>query len=187
MRKVLFLGVSVLVLAAASVGWSAAGGGGGGPRQDRLAGGGTFGPGCSDGTAPFCPANAREFSIDAAANPEGDGAYGTFVYGVPALGSTLVIGRITCLHVEGDSAVAGGYVTGGTAAATAQVFFVYMRDRGDAGSFTRDRSSAAFVDVATSADVPAGFPNECPPLDNNAFKSGYLDLAAGDVQITDAK
>jgi hypothetical protein len=180
MRKFLLLVAGALLLAGASVAWSAAGGDG--PQQDRLAGGGAFGPGCSDGPVPFCPPRGREFSIDAASNPEGGGAYGTFSYGATGTGVTLVSGRVTCLHVEDGSAVAGGYIVGSNPLG---VFFVYMQDRGTAGSFDHDRSSAAFVDPASAA--PPGFPNECSPLDNGAFNTGHFDLTAGDVQITDAK
>ena len=66
-------------------------------------------------------------------------------------------------------------------------FFVYMQDLGHAGSFDRDRSSPTFVDLPDAPGLPAGFPRECAPLDNNAFDTGYFKLNAGDVQITDAK
>ena len=62
-----------------------------------------------------------------------------------------------------------------------------MQDRGTAGSAVGDRASANFVDSSTSTGLPAGFPRECPPVDNGAFGSGYFTLTGGDVQITDAK
>jgi hypothetical protein len=184
MWKILLLVGGVFLLTAASAAWSS--GVGDGPRQDSLVGGGRFGPGCSDGPVPFCAPNSREFSIDAHASPEGGGAYGRFAYGVPELGTTNTIGRVTCLQVEGRSAVAGGYIVGGAASSVAQVFFVYMQDRGTAGSFDRDRSSPNFIDVSSSTELPAGFPNECTELHNGAFTRGFFDLSGGDVQITDA-
>ncbi len=182
MRRFLVLGVGVAVLAAASVAWSAAGGDG--PQQDRLAGGGSFGPGCSDGPTPFCIAGERSFSLDAASNPEGGGAYGTYLSGRPGAGQTALIGRITCLRVEGGSAVAGGYVAGGTSAVGVDVFFIYMQDRAEPGVGS-DGASANFLDLSSSPGLPAGFPNECPPVDNGAFDRGYFTLDGGDVQITD--
>ncbi|HSO00979.1 MAG TPA: hypothetical protein VLS46_00515 [Gaiellaceae bacterium] len=183
MKKLLFLVAGALLLAGASVAWSAAGGDG--PRQDRLAGGGIFGPGCTDSATPFCIPAARSFSIDAASNPEGGGAYGTYFSGRNGGGSTVLTGRVTCLAVDGDTAVAGGYVVGAAAGAP-DVFFIYMQDRGTAGSAVGDRASANFVDFSTATDLPAGFPRECPPADNNAFGVGYFTLTGGDVQITDA-
>jgi hypothetical protein len=182
MRRLLVFGVGVALLAAASVAWSAVDSDG--PRQDRLAGGGIFGPGCSDGATPFCIPASRSFSIDAASSPEGGGAYGTYMSGRPGAGQTTLIGRITCLQVEGNTAVAGGYIVGGTSAVDFDVFFVYMQDRAEPGVGS-DGASANFVELANSAGLPAGFPNECPPLDNGAFGRGYFTLEGGDVQVTD--
>lgn len=184
MRMLLTIATGATLLAAASVAWASAGGDG--PRQDRLAGGGSFGPACSDGAAPFCIPAARSFSIDAASSPEGGGAYGTYFSGRQGSGVTALRGRVTCLSVEGDTAVAGGYIVGAAPGAP-DVFFIYMQDRGTAGSAVGDRASANFVDFSTAADLPAGFPRECPPADNGAFGVGYFTLAGGDVQITDAK
>jgi hypothetical protein len=184
MRKFLVLATGVLLLAGASVAWSAAGGDG--PQQDRLAGGGVFGPGCTDSATPFCIPAARSFSIDAASNPEGGGAYGTYFSGRNGSGVSLVSGRVTCLAVDGDTAVAGGYIVDAAADAP-DVFFIYMQDRGTAGSTVGDRASANFVDFSTAAGLPAGFPRECPPVDNDAFGRGYFTLNGGDVQVTDSK
>ena len=184
MRKFLLFVTGALLLAGASVAWSAADGDG--PRQDRLAGGGVFGPGCTDSANPFCIQAARSFSIDAASNPEGGGAYGTYFSGRQGSGVTILTGRVTCLAVDGDTAVAGGYIVDAAAGAP-DVFFIYMQDRGTAGSAVGDRASANFVDFSTASDLPAGFPRECPPVDNDAFARGYFTLTGGDVQITDAK
>ena len=184
MRKSWVLVTGALLLASASVAWSAAGGDG--PAQDRLAGGGSIGPGCTDGATPFCIPAARSFSIDAASNPEGGGAYGTYFSGRNGGGGTALTGRVTCLAVDGNTAVAGGYIVGAAPGAV-DVFFVYMNDRGTAGSAVGDRASPNFVDFSTSPDLPAGFPRECPPVGNGAFGTGYFTLNGGDVQITDAK
>ncbi|MGH3071077.1 MAG: hypothetical protein ACRDNB_02255 [Gaiellaceae bacterium] len=183
MKKLLMLAAAAALLAGGGVAWSAAGGDG--PQQDRLAGGGIFGPGCTDGAVPFCIGAARSFSIDAASNPEGGGAYGTYMSGRNGGGATALIGRVTCLSVDGDTAVAGGYIVGGTSAGQVDVFFVYMRDVGTAG-LAADQASPNFVDLATAPSLPAGFPRECPPVDNGAFGSGYFTLTGGDVQIVDA-
>lgn len=182
MYRLLLFSAAILLLTGAGVAWSAADGDG--PAQDRLAGGGIFGPGCSDGV-PFCIAAARSFSIDAAANPEGGGAYGTYLSGAQGGGVTTVTGRVTCLRIDGDAAVAGGYRTG-VPAGSPDVFFIYLQDLGTAGAVVGDRSSATFAEFATSPDLPAGFPRECPPVDNNAFGSGYFTLTGGDIQIVDA-
>lgn len=182
MKRILMLAAAAALLTGAGVAWSAADGDG--PHQDRLAGGGIFGPGCSEGG--FCVPAARSFSIDAASNPEGGGAYGTYHSGRQGSGVTQLSGRVTCLAVDGDTAVAGGYITGGAVAGTFDVFFIYMQDLGMAGSAVGDRASANFVDLATSPGLPEGFPRECPPSDNNAFGQGYLTLDGGDIQIVDA-
>jgi hypothetical protein len=182
MKRFLTPAVAAALLVGAGAAWSA--GGDDGPKQDRLAGGGVFGPGCSDGPTPFCPPRSREFSIDAASNPEGGRAYGRFLYGVPDTGTTLLRGRITCLNVDGNAAVAGGWLVDAAAGAP-DVFFVYMKDNGDAGSFVRDRSSPALLDFSDGPDLPARFPRECPPADAVASGTGYFTLTGGDVQITD--
>jgi hypothetical protein len=184
MKRFLMPAAAALLLAGGGVAWSAAGGDG--PRQDRLAGGGSIGPGCTDGAATFCIPAARSFSIDAASNPEGGGAYGTYYSGRNGGGATAVTGQVTCLAVEGDTAVAGGYIVG-PAPGAPDVFFIYMNDRGTAGSAIGDRASPNFVDFSTSADLPDGFPQRCPPVNNGAFVTGYFTLTGGDVQVTDAK
>ena len=62
-----------------------------------------------------------------------------------------------------------------------------MQDRGTAGSTLADRASPNFVDFSTSAELPDGFPQQCPPVNNGAFGNGYFTLTGGDVQVTDAK
>ena len=183
MKKLFLLAAAGALLAGVGAAWSA--GGGDGPRQDRLAGGGIFGPGCSDGATPFCLGVERSFSIDAASSPEGGGAYGTLHTGRQAVVLAGLAGRITCLAVEGDTAVAGGYLVGAPEGAP-DVFFIYMQDRGTPGSGVADGASANFVDFSTSSGLPAGFPRECPPVDNDAFGRGYFTLTGGDIQIVDA-
>ena len=184
MKRILMAVASAALLAGAGVAWSAAGGDG--PNQDRLAGGGIFGPGCTDGATPFCLPFARSVSIDAASNPEGGGAYGTYYSGRQGSGITGLTGRVTCLTVEDDTAVAGGWIVG-PAPGAPDVFFVYMQDRGTAGSAVGDGASANFIDFSTSPDLPPGFPRECPPVGNDAFGLGYFTLTGGDIQVTDAK
>lgn len=156
----------------------------GGPAQDWLYGGGRYGGATTDGPAPFF-VSLREFSIDARANPTGGGAYGTFAQGNPNNGNLTVGGEVTCLEVDGNSAVAGGFIREGLPGLIGGVFFVYFKSFGRAGSGTLDRGSATFNDLADSPNLPKGFPRECPPVDNNAFGLGYVPLTAGDVVIHD--
>ena len=183
MKKLFLLAAAGALLAGVGAAWSA--GGGDGPRQDRLAGGGIFGPGCTDGPNTFCIGVERSFSIDAASNPEGGGAYGTLYTGRQLAVLAGLAGRVTCLAVEGDTAVAGGYIVDAPEGAP-DVFFIYMQDRGKPGSGVADRASANFVDVSTSPSLPAGFPRQCPPVDNNASGLGYFTLTGGDIQVVDA-
>jgi hypothetical protein len=157
----------------------------GGPAQDLLYGGGRYGGATTDGSVPFF-VSLREFSIDAHANPIGGGAYGTLSIGNPNNGNLTLGGDVTCLTVDGNTAVAGGYV--GESADPSFVgftFFVYFQDFGRAGSGTLDRGSATFIDAPDAPDLPKGFPKECAPVDNDAFDAGYVQFTAGDVVVHD--
>ena len=157
----------------------------GGPAQDMLYGGGRYGGATTDGTAPFF-VSLREFSIDAHSNPVGGGAYGTFAQGNPNNGNLFLGGEVTCLEVDGNSAVAGGYVRESIDPNfVGNVFFVYFKNFGRAGSGTLDRGTATFQELANSPNLPSGFPRECTPVDNNAFGLGYVPFTAGDVVIHD--
>lgn len=157
----------------------------GGPAQDLLYGGGQYGGTTTDGPTPFF-VSLREFSIDAHANPVGGGAYGTVAIGNPSNGNLTLGGEVTCLEVDGNSAVAGGYVReSATPTTIGLAFFVYFKDFGRAGSGTLDRGTATFLDLPDSPGLPKGFPNECVPVDNNAFGFGYVPFTAGDVVVHD--
>lgn len=157
----------------------------GGPAQDFVYGGGQYGGATTDGPLPFF-VSLREFSIDAHSNPTGGGAYGTVAIGNPATGVLNSIGELTCLDVDGNSAVAGGYIRENVNPANVGfAFFVFFKDIGRAGTGTLDRGSATFFDRPDSPDLPRGFPRECPPADNNAFGLGYVPFTAGNVVIHD--
>lgn len=103
--------------------------------------------------------------------------------GNPANGNLSLGGEVTCLDVDGNSAVAGGYAREGLGPGFA--FFVYFKDVGRAGFGTLDRGSATFFDRPDSSELPSGFPRTCPPADNNAFGRGYVPFTAGAVVIHD--
>jgi len=157
----------------------------GGPAQDNVYGGGRYGAATTNGSRPFF-VSLREFSIDAHANPVGGGAYGTVAIGNPNNGNLTLEGEITCLEVEGNAAVAGGYVRENVNPDfIGFAFFVYFQDFGRAGSGTLDRGTATFLDRLDSPDLPKGFPKKCAPVDNDAFGLGFVPFVAGDVVVHD--
>ena len=152
-----------------------------GPAQDRVFGGGTFAPGCSDGPSPACFAAGREFSLLAVGNPNGLDAYGTFRYGRPDAGVTNTVGRVTCLSVRGNDAMIGGVIAeSADPSFVGGPFMFFVHDTSTAGSFDRDRVSANFVDLPTAA------PADCSQLDSNALGIGYFTLKTGDVVVEDS-
>jgi len=64
-------------------------------KQDRVYGGGQFGPGCFTGGAP-CFDYARNFAVDAHAQGDGSEAVGNSTYGTP--GSVESYRKVTCLR-----------------------------------------------------------------------------------------
>ncbi|MGH3126546.1 MAG: hypothetical protein ACRDPX_01370 [Gaiellaceae bacterium] len=157
----------------------------GGPAQDNVYGGGRFGNAFTDGATPFF-VSLREFSIDAHANPIGGGAYGTYAQGNPANGNLFAVGEVTCLDVDENSAVAGGYIRESIVPDNVgRAFFVFFKDFGRAGSGTLDRGSAFFSDFPDSPALPEGFPRKCELVESNAFGFGHVAFTAGDVVIHD--
>jgi hypothetical protein len=123
-------------------------------KQDRLYGGGQFGPGYfSNSTLYF--AHPRNLSVDAHADGSGGDAVGNFNYGAP--GSTLDDrDRVTCVRIEGNHAAIGGLTDEGLG------FVWYAVDRGDPATGDRDLASPEFIDPLDAASWPTGFPNVCP-------------------------
>ena len=152
-------------------------------KQDRVYGGGQFGPGCFTGGAP-CFDYARNFAVDAHAQGDGSEAVGNSTYGTP--GSVESYRKVTCLRVEGNKAAIGGVITSG--ANTGGGWIEYFVDRGGPALGDRDRASPEYVDPLDSANWPAGFPTTCPSP-TSGFPAGlpvYREVDEGDVVVQDA-
>jgi hypothetical protein len=175
----------VLVLVGAGVAYSAASPSAKLAKQDRVYGGGQFGPGCF--TPTICFVAARNISIDAHSQGDGSEPVGNSTYGAP--NSTFEQTRtVTCLRVEGSRAVVGGIIESGSGAG--DWYAQYFVDRGgpSAGPGSRDLASPSFEDVASAAGWPAGFPYTCPSP-TTGFPGGepvYLELDEGDIVVQDA-
>lgn len=151
-----------------------------GPAQDRVFGGGRVPVGsCTDGSTSFCSGVTREYSIFAASDPQGGGAYGTVTVGNVEFGGPVYSVRVTCLAVRGDVAEIGGIVlNSGDPDAIGGAFRVFVRDSGSPGAAARDGVSPLFV------DAPPAKPT-CGDLSSNAFGNGYFSLAYGDIAVQD--
>jgi hypothetical protein len=170
-RTLLVVGVTVGALAAAGIAWSS-GVLGGGPAQIRVYGGGQI--------ATPVP---RTFSLDANANPDGRGAYGSF-RSARVLGGGLLRGDVTCLTLAGNSALVGGFIREGEADLIGRDFLFAVSDNGPPGS---GADTSGFIDLSPELDnppypgLPPDFPRTCPPtVDLNTFGSFPL---TGDVSI----
>lgn len=178
----LYVGV-LLALVAAGVAYSAASPAAKLQKQDRVYGGGQFGPGC----ATVCITNARNLALDAHAEGDGNGAVGTSTYG--GAGGALEQNRsVTCLRVDGDHAVIGGIVEAGSDAGS--WYAQYFVDRGGpaAPAGSRDLASLSFEAAAGSATWPTGFPYTCPSATAGfpGAEPTYLELDEGDLVVQDA-
>lgn len=164
---VLYAG-TLVALVAAGVAYSAASPSAKLQKQDRVYGGGQFGPGCSTCTA-------RNLAIDAHAQGDGSEAVGDSTYG--GTGGLLEQRRsVTCVRVEGNHAVIGGIVESGSGAGDS--YFQYFIDRGGPASAagSRDLVSLSFESSTESAGCPS--PTSTDP--------GYFELDEGDVVVQDA-
>lgn len=157
----------------------------GGPSDEPfVVGGGRFGPGCFDLNQAFCFAAPRDLSVDAHLEKNGTKVTGVVYYGNND-GAQRVRIDVTCLAVDGNRAAIGGIVrdhsspefVGGSA-------LLFLRDNGQPGLASRDRSSPLFVDVPTSTGWPAGFPYTCPAPDSTINNIGFQALHSGDVAVS---
>jgi|SRR5438093_4056746 len=82
MRTFGFYAVASLALIGAGVAYSAASPSAKLQKQDRVYGGGQFGPGCFSNST-LCFPRARNISVDAHAEGNGNEAVGNFNYGAP--------------------------------------------------------------------------------------------------------
>jgi len=150
-RTLLLITIAIGALLAAGIAWSS-GIVGGGPAQIRIYGGGSA----------ATPLGPRTFSIEANANADGLGAWGSFHFS----GGGGIRAEITCLTVAGNSALVGGFIQQGPANLVGGDFLYAVTDNGPPGS---DADQAGFADVLPELDsppypgLPANFPKSCPP------------------------
>jgi len=167
---------AALVVGALSVAGAAWSSGvlGGGPAQIRVYGGGQI-------SVPT-PIPTRTISLDAAASPQGLGAYGTLHYAAAAGGFR---GEVTCLSLDANTALVGGFVREGPANFVGLTFLYAVTDNGPPGSGS---DLAGFIDVGPDIDtppypgLPANFPATCPKASGAQDNLGAFPLA-GDVSI----
>ena len=182
MKRIVVLTMIVMVAAAAGSAWAVEGWFE--SRSASVWGGGRYSLDCG-APLPACPI-PREFSLDAHVGPRGIGAVGSFSWGAPQTGTTVVEGHVTCLHIDEDSvawSIAGGFVDHVNPAFDGWVFFFYSRDLGRAGSTARDLVKLVMFDPSQSPGLPAGFPARCPTLDEVPLGARAV-LEAGDITIT---
>jgi hypothetical protein len=150
--------------------------------QDRVYGGGQFGPGCFS-NSDVCFANPRNLAVDA--HGVGSVARGDATYGTPGLGQTYR--SVTCLRVDGNAAVVGGLITRGANAGFGYV--QYFVDRGGPGLGDRDLVSPMLIDPLDAATWPAPFPDVCPSLTEipGGGAPMYRELDEGDIVVRNAQ
>jgi len=158
-------------------------------NQDRVYGGGAFGPGCVVPDINFCIDYTRNFAIDAHATAGGNAAFGDATYGAPLHDQHH---QVTCLSVDGNKAAVGGIVTQADRPSAVGLWFVqFFVDRGTPAFGERDLASLVNYGPPDPADWPPGFPYICPSPDTGSPAFGlvpsYLPLAGGDLVVQDAR
>ena len=174
--------MALVALVGAGVAYSAASPSAKLQKQDRVYGGGQFGPGCFSNSS-LCFARPRNFAVDAHAQGDGSEAVGNSTYGIPGIGESYR--TVTCLRVEGNKAAVGGIIESGGGVSWYLFYFV---DRGGPGLGDRDLASPSFEDPANSPNWPAGFPYSCPSP-STGFPGAepiYLEVHSGDIVVQDA-
>jgi hypothetical protein len=148
--------------------------------QDRVYGGGQFGPGCFS-NSDVCFANPRNFAVDA--HGTGNAARGNSTYGTPGIGDNYR--SVRCLRVDGNMAVVGGIVIRGGSAGFGYV--QYFVDRGGPGLGDRDLISPSLIDPLDAAGWPAGFPDVCPPVTEipGGGAPMFRELDEGDLVVAE--
>ena len=179
-RRMLLLAASLL-LVGGGVAYTAESPGAKLARQDRVWGGGQFGPGCSVTDSTFCFGDPRNLAVDAHAGGNGSEAVGSSAYG----GQTAR--TVTCVRVNGSRAVIGGVVESG--AGTGGWYVQYFVDQGTTSLATpsHDLVSASIIGPANDPSFPIGFPYVCPAVDGTpTLPAFYFTLSAGDINVQDA-
>jgi hypothetical protein len=183
MKRFVLYALTLAALVGAGVAFAAASPSARLDKQDRVYGGGQFGPGCFSNST-VCFLNPRNFAVDAHAQGDGSEAVGDSTYGTPGFAESYR--NVTCLRVEGDKAAISGVITSGADAGAGYV--EYFVDRGGPGPGSRDLVSPEYVDPLSSSNWPAGFPAECPPP-TTGFPAGppiYREVGEGDIVVQDA-
>jgi hypothetical protein len=176
MRRVILLAMGLLLVGAGAA-YTA-----GSPNaklaaEDRVWGGGQFGPGCSlEGS--FCIGDPRNFAVDAHAQNDGSAAVGNSAYG----GETSR--TVTCVRVQGNTAVIGGVITAGAALGAGYVQYFVDQGTTSLASPAHDLASASIIGPLDDPAWPAGFPDVCPPATGTPnLPAAYFQVDAGDVNV----
>jgi hypothetical protein len=152
-------------------------------KQDRVWGGGQFGPGCDLGTGTSCIVIPRNLAVDAHAESDGSGAAGNSTYALSTSRS------VTCMKVDGNSAVIGGVIEVGGAVGWGYVQYFVDRGTSDLSSPQHDLASLTGLAPLTAPDPswPVGFPYICPPATGTpGFPAPYFEMDRGDIVVQDA-
>src|SRR4051812_35009327 len=183
-RAVLFV-VAALLVAGGGVAYSAMSPTAKLAKQDRIWGGGQFGPGCDAVTGTICIPNARDLSVDAHAEADGSQAVGNSAY------SRFPSRSVTCLRIDGNDAVIGGVVGNHAVIGGTDVFgwyyVQYFVDRGDTQDGSQaDLASFRLFGPPGDTTFPAGFPTVCPSATGTAdLPATYYEMT-GDIVIQDS-
>lgn len=180
--------VATATLAAATIASSTGGPNAKLANEDRVYGGGTFGPGCAMPGAQ-CIGNTRSFSVDAHATSNDQAAYGDIWYGAPRGQDQHA--QITCLAVHGTKAVVAGIIDQATRPSIVGWWAVFFFDaHGTPARGARDRASLGYLGPPSQTQQPAGFPYVCPSPDTGApytsAPPGYLPIKGGDIAVNDS-
>jgi hypothetical protein len=150
-------------------------------KQDRVWGGGQFGPGCDVATGTICIPNSRNLSVDAHADSDGTGAAGNSAY------AAFTSRTVTCLTVDGSRAVIGGRIEAGRADAVGLYYVQYFVDRGNTDpSSQRDLASFMIFGSLTDTTFPGGFPYVCPPATGTVDLPPFYYEMTGDIVAQDS-
>jgi hypothetical protein len=181
-----FYAVTLAAIVGAGVAYSAASPSAKLDKQDRVYGGGQYGPGCFSNSI-FCFALPRNIAVDAHAQGDGSEAAGNETYGHPDIPQASRRMKVTCLRVEGNKAAVGGIIESGP---DAGFWYVrYLVDTGGPGDSVRDLASPLDIDAAGSSYWPAGFPYTCPSPTTGWPAAGppiYREVDEGDIVVQDA-
>jgi hypothetical protein len=151
-------------------------------KQDRVWGGGQFGPGCDPATGTWCINVPRNLAVDAHAESDGGGAAGNSTYALSTSRS------VTCLNVEGNSAAIGGVIEAGALVGWGYIEYFVDRGTSDLASPQHDLASLSGIGPLTDPAWPVGFPYVCPPATGAAgvFAPVYFEMDRGDIVVQDA-